>query len=95
MSTQFLDLTPFPGATFRDEFDGLDVLADDGPYEERVMVACGLARRVYRWPVGDYPENALQRAAFLAARHLAGEAFYIVDPWDAASGAIGSTGVRH
>lgn len=82
MATQFLDLTPFPGATFRDEFEALDSFMEDGPGEERVLVADGLARRVYSWPTADFPEDARIRAAFLAARNLAGEAFYVIDPWE-------------
>lgn len=82
MATQFLDLTPFPGATFRDEFEALDSFMEDGPGEERVLAADGLARRIYSWPTAEFPEDARIRAAFLAARHLAGEAFYVLDPWD-------------
>lgn len=82
MATLVLDLTPFPGATFRDEYDGLDTFAEDGPGEERVHVAMGLARRVYSWPAADYAEAEAIRAAWFAARHLAGEAFYVIDPWD-------------
>ena len=66
MPRPILDLTPFPGATFRDEFEALDSFMEDGPGEERVLVADGLARRVYSWPTADFPEDARIRAAFLA-----------------------------
>lgn len=81
MPRPILDLTPFPGATFTDVEEGRDTFLEDGPGQERTLRAGGIACRVYTWPTGGYPEDADAVRAFQAARLLAGESFYVLDPW--------------
>lgn len=84
MATQLLDIDAFPGVTYTDLDDGRDTFAEDGPGQERTLRAGGIACRVYSWPQKAFPEDALDVQAFQAARLLAGESFYVQDPWDSA-----------
>lgn len=77
-----LDLSAFPGVTFVDVPDGRDTFAEDGPAQERTYRAGGVAPRVYTFPRRGYPEDAELARAWQAARLLADEAFYVLDPWD-------------
>lgn len=81
MATQVFDTIPWEGAKFRDEYAGVDLLREDGPFQERALVAFGIPRRVYTWPLRAYPEDLAIHEAFVRARQLAGEAFYVLDPW--------------
>lgn len=77
-----LDLSAFPGLTFVDAADGRDTFSEDGPAQERTYRAGGVAPRVYTIPRKGYPEDADDQRAWQEARLLAGEAFYVEDPWE-------------
>lgn len=81
MATLVLDLSAYPGTTFRDVWDHADTLQEDGPDEERILVASGIPRRVYSWPARGYPEEMDLLRQFAEARALDGSAFYVLDPW--------------
>lgn len=77
-----LDLSAFPGASFADVADGRDTFSEDGPAQERTYRAGGVAPRVYSLPRKGFPEDAEIERAWQAARLLADESFYVLDPWD-------------
>ncbi len=81
MATQLFDTIPWPGASYEDEDTGTELLTEDGPCEERAIKTMPLLRRVYSWPRGEKGEQATRLQAFMAARTLRYEAFYVLDPW--------------
>lgn len=77
-----LDIAAFPGLTFVDVPEGRDTFSEDGPAQERTYRAGGVAPRVYSFPRQAFPEDAELARAWQAARLLADESFYVLDPWD-------------